>query len=43
MGVERGVETVAVNALAKGLPFELIHEITGLDTETITGLSQRAH
>jgi len=35
------VETVAVNALAKGLPFELIHELTGLDTETITSLSQR--
>jgi len=40
-GVGVGVETVAVNALAKGLPFELIHELTGLDTETITGLSQR--
>jgi len=40
-GFERGVETVAVNALAKGLPFELIHELTGLDTETITSLSQR--
>jgi len=41
-GFEKGVETVAVNALAKGLPFELIRELTGLDTETITGLSQRA-
>jgi len=41
-GVGIGVETVAVNALAKGLPFELIHELTGLDTETITSLSQRA-
>jgi len=42
IGVGIGVETVAANALAKGLPFDLIHEITGLDTETITGLSQRA-
>jgi len=41
-GMERGMETAAINALAKGLPFELIREITGLDTETITGLSQRA-
>ncbi|MCL2191428.1 MAG: hypothetical protein FWB79_05525 [Treponema sp.] len=40
-GVGIGVETVAVNALAKGLPFELIHELTGLDTEAITSLSQR--
>jgi len=41
-GREEGVETVAVNALAKGLSFELIRELTGLDTETITSLSQRA-
>jgi len=27
--------------LENGLPFELIRKITGLDTETITGLSQR--
>ena len=40
-GMGAGMETVAVNALAKGLPFELIHELTGLDTETITSLSQR--
>jgi len=40
-GMGIGMETVAVNALAKGLPFELIHELTGLDTETITSLSQR--
>jgi len=43
VGIEKGMETVAVNALAKGYPFELIHELTGLDTETITSLSQRAH
>ncbi|MCL2193625.1 MAG: hypothetical protein FWB78_09550 [Treponema sp.] len=40
MGV--GVETVAVNALAKGYSIEQVYEITGLDTETITNLSQRA-
>jgi len=42
IGMEKGVETVAVNALAEGLSFEQVHRITGLDTETITGLSQRA-
>jgi len=41
-GVEKGVETVAVNALAEGLSLEQVHRITGLDTGTITGLSQRA-
>ena len=40
-GMERGMETAAINALENGLPFELIRKITGLDTETITGLSQR--
>jgi len=38
---EKGRE-IARNALAKGLPFELIRDITGLDAETITGLSQGA-
>jgi len=41
-GVGVGVETVAVNALAEGLSLEQVHRITGLDTEAITGLSQRA-
>ncbi|MCL2190890.1 MAG: hypothetical protein FWB79_02755 [Treponema sp.] len=41
-GVGIGVETVAANALAKGYSIEQVYEITGLDTETITGLSQRA-
>ena len=41
-GRKEGVESVAANALAKGLSFDLIHELTGLDTETITSLSQRA-
>ena len=40
-GMEKGVETVAVNALTEGLPFDLIRKLTGLDTETITSLSQR--
>jgi len=41
-GLERGMEerdmAIARNALAKGLSLELIHELTGLDMETITGL-----
>ena len=40
-GFERGMETVAMNALAEGIPIELVRKITGLDTETITSLSQR--
>jgi len=38
VGMEKGVETVAVNALAEGLSLEQVHRITGLDTETINGL-----
>ena len=41
VGMERGVENVAVNALAKGYSIEQVYEITGLDTETITCLSER--
>ena len=37
-GREEGMENMARNALAKGLPLELICEITGLDPETIAGL-----
>jgi predicted transposase/invertase (TIGR01784 family) len=37
-GLEKGREETARNALAKGLPMELIHEITGLDMETIKSL-----
>jgi len=35
------LEKAARNALAKGLSIELIHEITGLDMETIAGLQSR--
>ena len=35
-------EEVARNALVKGIPFELICEITGLDLETIQRLSKQA-
>jgi hypothetical protein len=38
-GREEGLEEVAKNALAKGLPVELIREITGLDSATIQGLT----
>jgi len=45
-GLERGMEegmekrdmAIAKNALAKGLSLELIHDLTGLDMETITDL-----
>jgi len=40
-GREEGREAVAVNALAEGIPVEIVRKITGLDTETITGLSQK--
>jgi hypothetical protein len=32
------LEIVARNALTKGLPIEVIHDITGLDLETIKQL-----
>jgi hypothetical protein len=35
---EEGREEIARNALDKGIPVELIHDITGLDIETIKGL-----
>jgi predicted transposase YdaD len=38
-GLEKGREETARNALAKGLPMELIHEITGLDMETLENLA----
>ena len=38
IGIEEGKESVARNALAKGLTPELICSITGLDMETIKSL-----
>ena len=38
-GMEDGKEDIARNALAKGIPVELIHDITGLDMDTIKNLS----
>ena len=38
-GCEEVREEIARNALAKGLSFEMIHDITGLDTEFIKELS----
>ena len=35
---EKAIE-IARNALTKGLSIEMIHDITGLDTETIQGLN----
>ena len=37
-GMEKSQKETAINALAKGLPPELIHSITGLDLETIRSL-----
>jgi predicted transposase YdaD len=37
-GIERGIEKTARNALIKGLSIDVIHDITGLDTDTIRNL-----
>jgi predicted transposase YdaD len=37
-GLQEGMETTARNALAKGLPIEIVHDITGLDIDTIQNL-----
>ena len=42
-GREEGREEIARNALAKGMPKELIHSITGLDMEKIKKLSITSH
>jgi hypothetical protein len=36
-------ENIARNALAKGIPIETIHEITGLDMETINSFHASRH
>ena len=41
-GMEKGLETAARNALAKGYSAEVAHEITGLDMGTIEGLASNA-
>ena len=38
-GREEGREEIARNALAKGFPIETIHDLTGLDMETIMRLA----
>jgi len=37
-GREEGLEKVARNALTKGLPLDVIHEITGLDIQAIQNI-----
>jgi hypothetical protein len=37
-GREEGLVTAARNAISKGLPIDMIHDITGLDVETIQQL-----
>ena len=39
-GMEKGREEIARNALVKGLPIEIICDITGLDVETIKKLNK---
>jgi predicted transposase/invertase (TIGR01784 family) len=39
-GREEGREETARNALAEGLPVEIIQKITGLDIETIRHIAQ---
>ena len=45
IGMEKGMgigrEEVARNALAKGIPLELIHDITGLDEEALKHIQAR--
>jgi len=38
IGEQNKATEIARNALSKNIPLELIHEITGLDIETIQGL-----
>jgi len=38
-GLEQGLETAARNAMVKGLPIDVIHDITGLDIETLQQLA----
>ena len=40
-GIGIGREEVARNALAKGIPLELIHDITGLDEEALKHIQVR--
>jgi predicted transposase/invertase (TIGR01784 family) len=40
-GREEKQEEIIRNALIKGFPFEVIHDITGLDIETIKGIQAR--
>jgi predicted transposase YdaD len=37
-GREEGLEKAARNAIMKGLSIDVIHDITGLDTDTIKNL-----
>jgi len=40
-GLEQGLTAAARNAMSKGLPIDVIHDITGLDIETIKQLGSR--
>jgi hypothetical protein len=41
-GMEKSREDIARNALIKGLPLDVIHDITGLDIETIKSLEKKS-
>ena len=40
-GIEKGREETARNALAKGMPLELVQDITGIDAETLKSLAEQ--
>jgi len=40
-GIEEGLEIAAETALAKGYSLDLIHDLTGLDLETLAELRSR--
>jgi predicted transposase/invertase (TIGR01784 family) len=39
-GIEKNMIITAQKAIEKGLPIDMIHEITGLDLETIKNLAK---
>ena len=41
-GREEGKEEIAQNALAKGLPLDVVDDITGLDIDTLKNINSRS-
>ena len=40
-GIEKNRERIVRNALAKGFPMDTIHDVTGIDIETIKRIALR--